>query len=246
MLVRGVYENLISRNDPLAEGALPPIFDREHFIKYVSRRYFRASVEAVNRLFQFLNDPRTYADGKAPADLELFIKVQCLVRLMFADLAALNLSTDLHQRHRFAFSIFDKLANLRLAFHPDRNEGEWFKAFLSIKHGQKVAGVLRRFLDDFAPLGRVLERLCLQTYADIAKPLQKVIDQIPAGRPRPSTQEMLRTLRNLEHGTMLSKGVPFEDMFYQSDIEVPTGVLYLPLFFVLAFCFDPLTTIGVK
>jgi hypothetical protein len=241
-LTRGVYENLISRDHPLAERAVPPIFNREHFIRYVSRRYFRATVEAVNRLTQFLNDPRSYSDGHNEADLELFVKVHSLVRLVFADLSSLHLSGELHQRHRFAFSFFDKMANLHLAFGSRRSEGELFKQYLSPAHGEVIAEILRKHLDDdFAPIGRVFERLCRDTYKDIEEKLGTV-----SRKSGHAPQEILRTLRNLQHGTVLSSGVPFDELFFHADVEVPQGVLYLPLLFMLAFCFEPKRTLGIS
>lgn len=77
-------------------------------------KFLRLMVDGINRLLSYLVDVRNFSDETGRVDFLRQIQAHTAVHLLFADLSAMNFSTESHHRINFAFAALDKFANLRV------------------------------------------------------------------------------------------------------------------------------------
>ena len=201
-------------------------------------RYLRVVVDGVNRLTNFLNDPRNFADANGVVDLLKQAQAYSAASLLFADIAGLNFSTRSHNRVSYAMSALDKLANLRVHVgNAGASEGEAMMALASKSQQDQLTQLLRRELmphsDSLAQsFSEVVNRAYEAVHAHLAK-------QDPAAETSERARlERVRLQRNIRHGAFLNRD-GFDKLFLRSDGTVPADLATIPFVLVLGLILDP-------
>jgi hypothetical protein len=235
-----LFEQFASDIEPATTPTISGLFSSPGVGEHGIRSMLMCSIDAINGLMRFLNDPRNFLGSNAEFDQQKNIQAQCAVRLMFADLLAMNFSTSFHVRHRLAFLFLDKLANLIALFSASTpNEPDLFKTLLSLATGTEVSGVIARGMRKrHARLSEAFRKSVLRTYRTIHGHV--TLKTNDPGIKEADRLAHLRTLRNLGHGTNLH-AQKFEQTFFGGAPTIPSELTYVPLFMALALGFDTKT-----
>lgn len=232
----GFFEQALNNQEPISDRiSFNPIFEN---IKYRdTKALFSKAVIGANSLLRYLNDPRTFLQNGefAPA---LVIESYSSLRLLIADLLALNYTLSSYLRQKIAFSFLDKMANLiwGLTGKSSSKETDIFKRLLSLEMGKHIASTLKyHFRSTNEKLGALLHKNILKLYEDIHKEIGK---HLGADNTEENRLNLIRTLRNLTHGTYLL-GDKFEKHFYTGAPVVPSGIVAIPFCIMWAFTLEP-------
>lgn len=201
-------------------------------------RFLKLAVVGLNRLLSYLIDPRNFADSASGrVDFMRQVQAHSALRLLFADIAAINYSTAAHQRISFAFSALDKLSNLRVELGVGGKEPDAFKALCSESQRDEL---ITLYVESCKPLGydRLAQALS-QTVTRCFDDLHSYLGQQGAA----SSSEMarldrLRSQRNVRHGAFL-QGSQFEKLFLESHGNVPATLGSLSYLLVFGLLSDP-------
>lgn len=248
ILLSNIFDLLDSTEEPLSTNALMDIFNSKQLTKNVIQDYLSLAVEAINNLFSFLLNPLNFLGPHGELDELRQLKAHSLVRSLFADAKAINLTNSFHAKSRLTFQFIDKMANLILELSSDKElkrqkqiETRIACRFYSFEYFEKLKSILGyhgRQKGD--ALGKVLvgatsaiKRSCVNEVGAAYK---------RAGKSRPPTDDQVvayfRVLRNLGHGTYLDRE-QFEKLFLEVNPVIPSEFVYLPWLTLLAVGLSP-------
>lgn len=201
-------------------------------------RLLRVSVRGTNNLMRYLNDPRTFADENGKVDWLMQVKARGLILLLFSDFNALCTSYSPHERINFAFSILDKIANIRKELGGIiSNESALSIGGLSISEAKKLRNLFRSSYRDIAPLvGKMLAQETTNAYRRLHLKIGR--QSKPEKRSEEDRLKKLRAFRNLNHGTYL-KNDQFDLLFLESFGGIPEEIGTIPWLLIHALIADP-------
>lgn len=236
----GLYQHFISQLSPAAERPeMHGLSGLDKMSEANISQFLRLTVEGVNRLMRYLNDPRNFIDHTTgAADLEKQLQAHSAVHLLFADLTEINSSTNSHHRISYTMSGLDKITNLkRYLGEIDGQDQLIFRSLATSAHENFLAECFENKTIVYGhELKSVLVGIVRETYTLIRK---HYLDDMNSSSP--TEDEMTERLwhqRNLRHGAFLTGG-KFNKLFGQSKGTVPDDVVTLPLLFTLALVLDP-------
>lgn len=236
----GIYQQFLSDLAPTAEG--PSILGLSGLRGMTESniwRYLRLVIEGINRLFCYLNDPRSFQDANTgEADFGKQLQAYGAINLLFADLIALNYSTNSYHRINTAMSALDKIANLKKYLGDvGDTEGAIFRKLATASHGEMVERLCaQRAQTASSELADSLINTIKTTYRNIHEHLRT--DMGARGQSEEARIERLRFQRNLRHGAFL-EGQKFDALFGESKGTVPDDLVSLPFLLTLGLIFDP-------
>lgn len=200
-------------------------------------RYLRVLVNGINNLLSYLIDIRNFADSSGKVDFLRQIQSHSAVHLLFADIAAMNFSTEAHQRITFAFSALDKLANLRVSLGDNSpTEASAMRALCSASQCQELLKVYAPQFQQFNAEDALKSFTDVTThcYSELHSHLEK------QGATNESARlERIGYYRDIrQHGTFLRKE-KFEKLFLESGGTVPDTIASLPFLLTLGLISNP-------
>ena len=206
------------------------------FRGFPARPYLKASIESVNSIMRFLNDPRSFGDAGV-FNAERMLRTQSVIGLMFADLSACNDASSRYVRDRLAFSYLDKVANLVYGFDKRKSdETSTFKRALALSTGKTLAETIKtKFQRLNATLGRDMGKFVNLVYKNVHASVRGQLE--PPALTEQQVLDRLWALRGTNHGAFL-RGQKFEDLYHRAATAVPPGVQFLPLVFTWALAAD--------
>ncbi len=201
-------------------------------------RYLKIVIEGVNRLIEFMNDFRNFTDANGHVDLLKKTQTYSAIRLIFADIAAINLSTESHSRISHSMSALDKFSNLKVILGS-----------VPLSEAQAMQGLASN--SQRVELIRITESTLSQLYPELCESLKTVMDRCfdelhthlgeQSSAARESETERLNRLwsqRNIRHGSFLRRN-QFESLFFESSGTVPVTISSLPIILMLGMILSP-------
>lgn len=206
-------------------------------------RLLRFAVMGINRLFAYLNDPRSFVDDDGVVDFHAQLQAFGAIHMLFADLIAVNGSTAPHSRITFSFGFLDKMANLRKNLGGvTSDETSLFKGLASLSQGKDLKRLVRLRTSEINPsFTDAIVPGIGNCYGRIHRHLGQELPT--AGRSEANRLLRLRNLRNLSHGTYLH-GDHFDQLFLRSKGTVPNELVSLPFGLALGLVSDPIQFLG--
>jgi len=199
--------------------------------------YLRLAVGSIDKLLRFANDPRSFEKDDGEVDVLRQIQAMSAINLLFADLRALAVSPQSHHRVTYAFSILDKLANLKKAFsNSTSSEGEIAKSFISLRQRRAARDFFRRVEPTSADSVAKQLVACTKAFLVCHRELRYQLGS--SGVYEKNRLTALRTLRNLHHGTFLDRA-SFEKLFLEHEGTVPSDFDSVPFILSLSAGLDP-------
>jgi hypothetical protein len=198
----------------------------------------KTAVKGVNQLMKFLNDWRNFVDDDGSVNFLRQLKAYGAIHMLFADLQAINLTLDDHIRISLAFSLIDKLANLRLNLGNVRGRESTIAMHMAAEsQGRELEAIFNRMIGTTrSPLCQSLVPLIRQCYSALHDHLR---EECPPGQNDEDKRlNRLRSSRNLSHGTFLNNEA-FESLFLQSRGTVPKELLAVAFFLTWGLILDP-------
>ena len=201
-------------------------------------RYLRLVTESLNQLLAYLINPLNFADAGGRVDFLRQVQAMSAVRLIFADLAAMNFSTSAHQRVSFAMSALDKLANLRVQLGGAGGaEGEAFRALCSEAQRDELIRVYRARFGAFG-----YDELAASFSSAILRSYNHLHAYLGEQDPTKTKSEKVRLdrlwmQRNVRHGMFLQRQ-QFEKLFLESHGRIPRTLGSLPFLLQLSLLFN--------
>lgn len=194
-LTEGIFENFSSALEPIPVSYAEDYLGLFMLGSHGARCYFMATIEAVNSLLKYLNNPLNFLEKDGIINHKRLLQSHSAIHLMFADLMALNFTNSKYSKTRYTLSFLDKMANLRAAFYGNtglKEEAAIFNRFLSDDFGGRLSNMLDHHLKrTYDKLGRCISGATSKLYAKISE--------------HPDSKEFLRTIRNSSHGSFLKK-----------------------------------------
>jgi hypothetical protein len=169
---QGMYEILLTEKSPLMELENKRMFSLGEVSSFTSRKYYMASINAVNKLMIYCNNPVNFTNNAGEYEYKKHIQFYVAINLLFEDLNSISISNHNYIKIRFAFNFLDKLSNLVFYYvgRPYESETEVFKYILSKKFGEKLARMLRKqYGSDYEELGTLMYSFVNRTYEQIYK-----------------------------------------------------------------------------
>ncbi|MFZ0257267.1 MAG: hypothetical protein WAN46_16850 [Gammaproteobacteria bacterium] len=184
-----------------------------------------------------MNDLRNYQTPSGVVDFQAFVQAHSAAYLIFTELFAINFSNSVYIKQKLAFSIVDKISNLKRHLGQGGvREAELFKNMFANQSDQMVAAILRHHgRNVYRQLGDRLSRLVQQVYGHLHSDLQRITGE----DGEEARLVYLRTIRNAkDHGTFLVGG-QFENTFLTTDGSIPSDVVQIAFLLVLAMILEP-------
>ena len=207
-----------------------------------SLEFLDIAIAAANGYWRYLTNPLNWLSSEKTWEALRQMKGLSLGRLMCADMASLVLTQSQHARNRITFDFFDKLASFSVATlppgsiteRPSKLEARCANFFLTeagVNLAVEVLTVYRR------SGGEKVTITILDYGRQIAKSLKNDYAKMHSELNQKSTAKgllkIIRTLRNLSHGTFLSDD-PFEGSFSMANAFFPGEMWRLPWLYMLA------------
>lgn len=235
-----LYQQFISELSPGAENPdMYGLSGLDHMSEQIISQFLQLSVNGVNRLMRYLNDPRNFIDPNIGAtDFGKQLQAHSAVHLLFADLTAMNFSENSHHRISFAMSALDKITNLKRYLGeiggPDQ---PIFRSLATSAQENFLTNCFeKQTITCGRELGTALIKMVRETYRLIHK---HYLDDMGSTSPTENERtERLWHQRNLRHGPFLTGG-KYSKLFDQSKGTVPDDVVTLPLLLTLGLVLDP-------
>lgn len=235
---RGLFGEFMSQVSPRSEEVVRVLTGAGSMDEANIWRLLREAVYGANRLVRCLNDPRTSAGSTGAIDFLAQLQAYGAVRLIIADLLAMNHSTVDHDRIVFAFAFMDKLANLRSHVGGMGGaEARLFEGLASISQGKELKRLMRQTMGLTHPeLATALVPVIGVAYGGLHRHLGS---ELP-GHGKSETKRLgrLRAFRNMNHGTYLRKRA-FDALFLGAVGTVPHELVTLPFVLMLGLLSDP-------
>ncbi len=234
---KGLLETLFSSLDPMTSRGVGDVLGKDHIGSVGQRRYFSLVIAGLNRFIAYLNDLRNYQSSDGTVDFQAFVQAHCAAHLIFTELFAINFANSSYIKQKLAFSIVDKIANLKRHLGQGREEeSALFKKMFSDDSCQLVASILKHHgRNVYRKLGDRLSRLVQQSYGHLHSELRQITRDDDEG----AWLGYLRTVRNAkDHGAFLVGG-QFEKTFLTTDGSVPSDVVQIAFLLVFAMVLEP-------
>ncbi len=202
-------------------------------------RYLNLITRGIDGLFGWLGDPRNFQNADGTVDLMRQLQGFSAIHLLFADLAAMQFSTDAHNRISFAMSALDKLANLRIelgnATGPDKVA---FGRLCCADQARHLVDIITRFCRD-----RNYDELSAQLSTSVSRVYRELHEQISKQGAAYKASEQARvdrlwSQRNIRHGTFL-RGQQFESLFLEASGKAARTLPSIPFVLALGLICDP-------
>jgi hypothetical protein len=221
------------------------LFGKEDTSCRLTRQLIQLEFESLNRLMGYFTDPLNFLSQNGEFDELRLLKANSLLRLMIADVKAINMTGSFHAKSRLAFQFIDKMANLIVEINfPESTRRS------SPERGGAERFYLPRIFDDLKDIlgyhGRQKDRrlgsLLAKAVSRVSVSINEDIREVFAKAKKPVTDDALvayfRTLRNLGHGTFLERE-QFEGLFLKLNPVIPSEYAYLPWMVLLALGLEP-------
>lgn len=203
--------------------------------------YLGLVVDGLNRIVNYFTTPLSFLTTSNEWDSLVQVQSLCALNLLFADLAALNFSTNSYNRITYSFGAIDKMANLRFNLRPQAaSETEAALGLISLHQAREV----RRAVGSAFSVCPDLATLITQQTRAFYNTHRHVRAEIGARGIREEDRlKWLRALRNLGHGSFL-RGPQFRDLFLHSRGRTPPDLVTIPILLALALMSDPERFLG--
>jgi len=198
-------------------------------------KYMRTICNGINRLISYLIDIRNFVeDGKV--NFLKQVQAHSAIHLLFADIIAINFSSEAHHKISFCFSALDKFANLRVQLgNSGGSEPDMFKALCSESQYQQLLGLYDLEAQTFG------YQNLFDNFKNVANDCYLEIKNHFNTQGAFNESESLGRLysqRNIRHGAFLRFN-QFENLFLESSGTVPDGISVLPYLLMLGLLINP-------
>lgn len=245
ILTSNIFDQIDSTNDVFGTNKLTFLFLGRETSWRLVRQFIQLAVASINNLLRYFSDPVNFLAENGEFDELRLIKAHSLLRLMIADVKAINATSSHHGKSRLTFQFIDKIANLIVEMQPTKAASRKREETLAAQHFYR-AEIFDELITILGYHGRQKDRrlgdLLTKAISRVATTTRDDIQAVfkKAGEPDSNDRriEYFRILRNLGHGTFLDRK-QFEELFLKLNPVIPTEFTYLPWLVLLALGLAP-------
>lgn len=220
------------------QSELKPLIGERKFLPLEAKnqdyiwRMLRFAVGGVNEILGYANDFFNFLLPNGEVDSLKQIQFFGALHLIFADINAMNLTTDEYIRTSLSFNFIYKLANLcRSRSEIKGSDNDFVEALLSTKFKDEIINLLDNRISSTPDVHAALKAIVTAIYDDFHSELAKIFPNTQVERER---LWKFRSFRNYySHGTFLNTD-RFEEIFPHSPGAIPYEILYFPAILLIA------------
>ena len=200
---------------------------------YAHRQYMDLICFGINNLIRSLCNYKYFVVNNK-INLIDSLKILSAVKLLFSDFTEIDKTLSIYSKQRYAFSMIDKLANIRC--RNGGKEEDDTKYLTSTNMKKELVSIFKAIKKSHNEFDNVLTQIIRFTdhiYDHVRDKINKDIN----GKNNDYC-EYLRTIRNTQHGSYLySKR--YEKSFITSTATIPTDMYYIPLLIMWGLIMNP-------
>lgn len=223
---RGIFDLFLTKIEPITDMEKADFLGVKDISHYAKRKYFYLAIKAVNQMMCYFNDPKNFTDANGQFNPQKALVSHSTLNLAFADLILMNMANSRYAWSRLAFSYMDKVANLVKGLKGVGNEVEIFKVLCSYEFKSTIKRIIRHHMEgEYKQLSQLMLRSIDRAYDEIMQCFRGIFKNFEEAE----LPEILRTLRNTNHGSFLDRN-KFEQNFFRASPYVPYEFKHLPFF----------------
>ncbi len=207
-------------------------------------RYLRYSVECVNRIISYANNPFNFVDQRGVVQGTKKLQFLCSLHLLYADILAINYTSSRHIQYHLAFSAIEKIANLILGNVKNKKTKTGKEArernvnhiLLLLKSSEEIKTIISECIGETKEdVSESLIAFCDKIYKDFHGELKKYFNQ---DKEEKNISQFYEFRRFYAHGAFLNEDT-FERAYFNTSAKLPSSMIFLPFLLLLALTSNP-------
>ncbi len=207
-------------------------------------RYLRFSVDCVNNLMAYANNPFHFLNKENQAVPEEQLQFFAALYLIYADVSSINHTTNKHIQYHLAFGAIEKIANLILGHVKDKmprsgaalvKERNIAHIILSSKTGSEIQEIIQKSIEEAKPdVSANLINLSEVMYSTLHRKLEAMFKDDESH----NIGKFYDFRKFYAHGSFLSQDL-FKKTFLKTTARIPSEIVFIPYCLIIALSCSP-------
>lgn len=207
-------------------------------------RYLRFSVDCVNNLMSYANNPFHFLNENDELIPEEQLQFFAAIYLLYADIASINHTTTKHIQYHLAFGAIEKVANLILGHIKNKKpKGKTSEIMgsniahiiLSSSTSTEIQSIINENIGESkTDVSTNLEGLCEAQYSTLHKKLHTMFKEDESR----NIANFYKFRNFYAHGSFLNHDM-FKKTFLKTQARMPSEIVFIPYHLMLALSCNP-------
>lgn len=207
-------------------------------------RYLRFSVDCINNLMCYANNPFHFLNDDNELIPEEQLQFFTAIYLLYADIASINHTTTKHIQYHLAFGAIEKIANLIFGHIKEKKpkgktsdiqERNIVHIILSTRTSEEIQDIIKSNIGATKPdVSANLENLCKAQYSMLHKKLHNMFKDDESH----NIGSFYKFRNFYAHGSFLNQDL-FKKTFLKTPARMPSEIVFIPYHLMIALSCNP-------